>query len=95
MRIIVNEASEVEFIKVTWVNVSWEGNEMKQSLSIKKKHTAVSKSTDWLEIWYSWGAYVRYCVKLLKRESDHKPLYNVEKMSGAIIVSFYMSVRGI
>jgi len=64
-------------------------------LALKKKNTAVSKSTEWLEIWYSWGAYVCYCVKWPERESDHKPLYNVEKTSGAIILSFYMSVWGI
>jgi hypothetical protein len=32
-------------------------------------------------------------VKWLEHESDNKPLYNVEITSGAIILSFYMSVR--
>jgi len=29
------------------------------------------------------------------RESEHKPIFNVEKTIGTIILSFYMSVRGI
>jgi len=32
---------------------SWEGKARTQLLKKKNKHTAVSKSTDWLEIWYS------------------------------------------
>jgi hypothetical protein len=31
-------------------------------------------------------------VKWPERKSDHKPLYNVEIMSGATILSIYMSV---
>ena len=34
-------------------------------------------------------------VKGLESESDHKPLYNVEITSGAIILSLYMSEWGI
>jgi len=34
-------------------------------------------------------------VKWPERESDHKPLNNVEKTSGAIILNLYMSVQGI
>jgi len=33
--------------------------------------------------------------KWTERESDHKPLYNVETTSGAVILSLCMSVRGI
>jgi len=34
-------------------------------------------------------------VKWPERESDHKPLYNVEIMRGAILLSLYMSVLSI
>jgi len=34
-------------------------------------------------------------VKWPERESDHETLYNVEVMSGTIIPSLYMAVRGI
>jgi len=67
---------------------------MKPSIIIKI-NIDLFQSTDWLEIWYSWGAFVRYCVKLPERESDHKLLYNVEKTIGAIKLSFYLSVQGI
>jgi len=36
--------------------------------------------------------YVNW-VKWLKRESDHKPLCNVDIMSGATILSLYMTVQ--
>jgi hypothetical protein len=34
-------------------------------------------------------------VKWPERESDHKPIYNVEKTSGDLLLSLYMSVRGV
>jgi hypothetical protein len=60
-------------------------------LGIKKKDK-VEKTTEWLEKCCSWGAYVYDWVKWLGRESDHKPLYNVDITSGAIILSLYVSV---
>jgi len=44
---------------------------------------------------YSRGTYVHNSVKWPERESDRKPLYNVAVTSGAIILSFYVSVRSI
>jgi hypothetical protein len=61
----------------------------------QKQTDKVSKITGCLEICYSWGAYVHNWVKWLELESDHKPLYNVEIMCGAIILSLCMSVWGI
>jgi len=44
---------------------------------------------------YSWRAYAQNLVKWPERESDHKTLYNVEITCEAIILSLYMTVRGI
>ena len=38
---------------------------------------------------------MRYWVNCPQRDSDHKPLYNVEKTSAVLIPSLYMSVPGI
>jgi hypothetical protein len=57
-----------------------------------KKTDEVEKTTGWREKCYLWGAYVYDWVKWLGHESDHKPLYNVDIMSGAIILSLYVSV---
>jgi len=39
--------------------------------------------------------YIHNWVHWPERESNHKILYNVEVTSGAIILSFYMTVRSI
>jgi len=44
---------------------------------------------------YNLGAHERYWVNWPEHVSKHKPLYNVEEKSGTIILSLYMSVRGI
>jgi hypothetical protein len=56
-----------------------------------KKTDEVEKTTGWREKSYSWDAYVYDWIKWLGRESDHKPLYNVDITSGAIILSLYVS----
>jgi hypothetical protein len=41
------------------------------------------------------GAYVHNWVKWLKRESEHKPLSDVELTSGDTILCLYMSVGSV
>jgi hypothetical protein len=55
----------------------------------------VAMITGRLRNYYSGGAYVHNWVKWPERESDHKPLSDVELTSGAKFLCLYMSVRSI
>jgi len=77
---------------VAWLNISSEGNEIPQLLS-KKQTYEVSKITGWLRNCYSWHAYVHNWAKWPECESDHKPLPNLEIMSGSIVLSLYMCIE--
>jgi hypothetical protein len=61
----------------------------------KQQTYGVSKITGRLRNYYSGGAYVHNWVKWPDRESDHKPLSDVELMSEAIFLCLCMSVRSI
>jgi hypothetical protein len=94
----VNEASHSnvltsEINDAACLLISSEGNaRLGVSRLALKKTDEVQKTTGWRENWYSRGAYVYVWVMWLEHESDHKPLHNVEIMSGAIILSIYVSV---
>jgi hypothetical protein len=64
--------------------------EMSQLFGIKNRRGL--SITGWLKIWYSLCGYVHNWVKWLERESDDKTLRKVEILSGAKILSLYMSV---
>jgi hypothetical protein len=69
--------------------------DLRSLFQVSKKQTdKVSKLTGWLEIWYSLGGHVHNWVKWPEREFDDKT-YKVEILSGAIILSLYMSVLSI
>jgi len=67
--------------------------EVSQMLSIKKIDKG-SKIYRMPRNCYSWRPYVHNYVKWPERESDYKT-YNVDITCGAIILSLYMTVRGI
>jgi hypothetical protein len=95
MRGRVNEASSFQdegAQNSTTIRVPSEGNE---SVVWHKKNRRGLSITGWLEIWYSLGGYVHNWVKWPERESDDKTLHKVEILSGAIILSLYMSVLSI
>jgi hypothetical protein len=68
--------------------------EMSQLLTIKTKRRGFEDYREATNC-YSWHTYVHKWVKWPKRESDHKPLYNVDITSGAIILSLCMGVQNI
>jgi hypothetical protein len=61
----------------------------------KQQTYEVSNITGWLRNYYSFGAYVHHWVKWPERETDHKPLSDVELTSGIIFLCLYMSVWSI
>jgi hypothetical protein len=58
----------------------------------KQQTDDVSKITGMLRNYCSLGAYVDNWVKCTERESDHKPLSDVELTSGDIILCLLASV---
>jgi hypothetical protein len=61
----------------------------------KQQKYGVLKITGRLRNYYSGCAYAHNWVKWPERESDHKPLSDVELMSEAIFLCLFMSVRSI
>ena len=65
-------------------NIFWEGNERPplRCIAWQNKRTRFLILQAVCEALYSWGAYGHNCVKWPERESDHRPLYNVELTCG-------------
>jgi len=95
----VNEVSHRNFFGTRYVVLWHEISRNKRALLLRIKPDRQVADEDSMikrgaRNCYSWPTCAHNSVKWPERESDHKPLYDVQT-SGAIILSFCMSVWGI